>query len=357
MTSPAPLRALWTPVVLIATVAGLTWLAGPIDSPPALINLILAVGLYVFAGNSGVLSFGQVAFMALGAYTCALLTVPVAVKGALLPNLPGFLAHAHVSTTAAVVIAAGFAGAVALVVAIPLMRLSGLAAGIATLALLVIVTDIVTNDSALTGGSGNIPAIPTDLGEGKILAWACAAIAVAFAYQQSRFCRRLRASREDEPAARSIGVRVERERQIAFVISAVITGVAGALYAHSLGSIGPGSFDLRTTFLIVAMVVVGGIRSLRGAVTGAVVLSAVTTVLDKWEQGQRVLGISIGLPAATTQLVLAVLLIAVLVLRPEGLSRGREVPRPSSSSLASERVSAIRVLITRRLLESRTFRK
>jgi branched-chain amino acid transport system permease protein len=357
MTSAETYERLWTPVVLMAAVAGLTWLAGPIDSPPALINLILAVGLYVFAGNSGVLSFGQIAFMALGAYACALLTVPVAVKGALLPNLPGFLAHAHVSTIAAVLIAAGFAGAVALVVAIPLMRLSGLAAGIATLALLVIVTDIVTNDSALTGGSGNIPAIPTDLGAGKILAWACAAIAVAFAYQQSRFCRRLRASREDEPAARSIGVRVERERQIAFVISAMITGVAGALYAHSLGSIGPGSFDLGTTFLIVAMVVVGGIQSLRGAVTGAVVLSAVSTVLDKWEQGQGVLGLSIGLPAATTQLVLAILLIAVLVLRPDGLSSGREVPWPWSRERPDERISAIRMHITRRLSASRDSRK
>jgi branched-chain amino acid transport system permease protein len=330
MTRAAPVQALWTPVVLIAAVAGLTWLAGPIDSPPALINLTLAVGLYVFAGNSGVLSFGQIAFMALGAYACALLTVPVVVKTALLPNLPGFLAHVHVSTTPAVLIAGGFAGAVAFVVAVPLMRLSGLAAGIATLALLVIVIDIVTNDSALTGGSGNIPAIPTDLSQGEILAWACGAIAIAFAYQQSRFCRRLRASREDEPAARSIGVRVERERRIAFVISAVITGLAGALYAHSLGSIGPGSFDLGTTFLIVAMVVVGGIRSLRGAVTGAVVLSAVTTILDKWEQGHGVLGVSIGLPAATTQLVLAVSLIGVLILRPDGLSGGREVPWPWS---------------------------
>jgi branched-chain amino acid transport system permease protein len=141
------------------------------------------------------------------------------------------------------------------------------------------------------------------------------------------------------------------------VISAMITGVAGALYAHSLGSIGPGSFDLGTTFLIVAMVVVGGIQSLRGAVTGAVVLSAVSTVLDRWEQGQGVLGLSIGLPAATTQLVLAALLIAVLVLRPDGLSSGREVPWPWSGRRADERISAMRLHITRRLSASRDSRK
>ncbi len=250
-------------------------------------------------------------------------------------------------------ISAGFAGVVAFVVAVPLMRLSGLAAGIATLALLVIVTDVITNDTALTGGSGNIPAIPTDVGAGDILIWACVAIAVAFAYQQSRFCRRLRASREDEVAARSVGVHVERERGIAFVLSAMISGVAGALYAHSLGSIGPGSFDLSTTFLIVAMVVVGGIRSLRGAVTGAVVLSAVTIVLNDWEQGQAVFGISLGLPAATTQLVLAVLLIVVLIARPDGLSQGREVPWPPKLPFGGRRSVDLRSRVGRLIPASR----
>jgi branched-chain amino acid transport system permease protein len=323
-------RALWTPVVLIVGVVLLAQAAGGINASPALINLILVIGLYVFAGNSGVLSFGHVAFMALGAYTCALITIPTTVKAALLPHLPGFLAHAHFATTPAILVAAGFVGLVAFVVSIPLMRLSGLGAGIATLALLVIVTDFLTNDSALTGGSGNVSAIPSDLTEGQLLLWAIIAVLIAFAYQQSRSCRMLRAAREDELAARSVGIRVERERRTAFTLSAMITAVAGALYAHFLGSIGPGSFDLATTFLIVAMLVVGGIRSLTGAVIGAAVLSTVTTTLNNWEQGQSVLGVSLALPAATTQLVVAALMILVLIIRPEGISAGGEVPFPFS---------------------------
>jgi branched-chain amino acid transport system permease protein len=321
-------RALWTPVALIAGIVVLALAAGPIDAPPALINLLLVVGLYVFAGNSGVLSFGHIAFMALGAYACALITIPTFVKGALLPNLPGFLAHAHFATTPAILIAAGFVGVLAFAVSVPLMRLSGLAAGIATLALLVIVSDVVTNDSALTGGSGNVSAIPSDVHVGQLLLWAGIAIALAFAYQQSRFCRRLVASREDEAAARSLGIHVERERRIAFTISAMITAVAGALYAHYLGSIGPGSFDLSITFLIIAMLVVGGMRSLTGAVVGVVAISAVTTILNNWEQGQSVLGVSLSLPAATTQLVVAALLVIVLVVRPDGLTAGRELRWP-----------------------------
>jgi branched-chain amino acid transport system permease protein len=323
-------RRLWTPAVLIVAIVALGLLAGGINASPSLINLMLVVGLYVFAGNSGVVSFGHIAFMAIGAYTCALITIPTAVKSALLPALPGLLAHAHVSTTPAVLIAAAVAGVGAFLVSLPLMRLSGLAAGIATLALLVIVTDFLTNDTSLSGGSGNLTAIPSDLSLGTLLAWTCAAVVAAFAYQQSRSCRRLRAAREDEIAARSVGIHVERERRIAFTLSAVITGAAGALYAHYLGSIGPGSFDLGITFLILAMLVIGGMRSLTGAVAGAILLSAVTTVLNNWEQGQTVLGISLGLPAATTELVIAALMILVLVFRPDGISGGREVQWPRS---------------------------
>jgi branched-chain amino acid transport system permease protein len=321
-------RALSTPIVLIAVIVALSFAAGSVDASPALINLILVIGLYVFAGNSGVLSFGHVAFMALGAYACALITIPTTVKAALLPNLPGFLAQAHFSTTLAVLIAACFVGVIAFLVGLPLMRLSGLAAGIATLALLVIVSDVVTNDAALTGGSGNITAIPSDLSTASILVWTCAMLALAFAYQQSRFCRRLRASREDELAAKSIGINVERERRLAFTLSAMITAVGGALYGHFLGSIGPGSFDLSTTFLIVAMLVVGGIRSLSGAVTGGILLAGITTILNNLEQGQSVLGVSIALPGATTQLAVASIMVIVLVVRPEGLTGGRELAAP-----------------------------
>lgn len=324
------LRALWTPAVLIAAVVVLAIVAGSVNAPPALINLILVIGLYTFAGNSGILSFGHVAFMALGAYTCALITIPPSVKSALLPNLPTFLAHAHFSTFVAVLLAAAFVGVLTVVASVPLMRLSGLGAGIATLALLIIVTNVATNDTALTGGSGNIAAIPTDVGVSQLVIWACAMILVAFGYQRSRFCRRLRASREDDGAARAVGIHVERERSIAFVLSAMITAVAGALYAHSLGSIGPASFDLTTTFLIVAMLIIGGVRSLRGAVSGTIVISAVTIVLNNWEQEHSVLGLPISLPAATTQIVLAIVLVGVLIVRPEGLSGGREVPAPGS---------------------------
>ena len=90
---------------------------------------------------------------------------------------------------------------------------------------------------------------------------------VAWLFQQTRLCLRLRASREDEPAARALGIGVVADALIAFVLSAFICGVAGGLYAQFLGSFGP-SFFLTTTFTVVAMLVVGGRYSLSGAVIG-----------------------------------------------------------------------------------------
>lgn len=323
------LQSVWSPAVLIAVVAIIAFAIDANDAQPALLNLMLVIGLYVFVGNSGVFSFGHVAFMALGAYACALLTIPVISKGLLLPDLPQVLATAELATPVAVLLSSAFVGLLAFLVSVPLMRLSGLAAGIASLALLVIVRDVVTNSATITGGSGNLTGIPSDVTRGGLLLWVIGAIVVAFLYQQSRFGRRLRASREDESAARAVGIHVERERRIAFTLSAVITAVAGGLYGHQLGSIGPDSFYLSTTFLVIAMMVVGGVHSMRGAVTGVVVVTAVTMILDRWEAGESALGVVLKVPAGTREIALALVVIVVLILRPEGISRGREVPLPS----------------------------
>src|SRR5206468_2645759 len=101
-----------------------------------LVKVAIVVALYVFIGNSGVLSFGHVAFVALGAWTAGVLTVPVAEKPATMPNLAHFLMHRHVGNVTSLVLAAVVGLTAAFLVGVPLMRLSGLAAGIATFAVL-----------------------------------------------------------------------------------------------------------------------------------------------------------------------------------------------------------------------------
>lgn len=319
-------RAVW-PVIVLSALLWVISLSVSSSAPVEiwLINTILTVGLYVFVGTSGVMSFGHASFMAVGAYAAALLTIPVTTKEVLLPDLPSAIQAVELPTVPAFILTALAAALIGYVVGLPLMRLSGLAAGIATLALLVITSNILQNYEPL-GGSGTLTGISIDATREVIVVWGIVVLAAAYVFQNSRVGLRLRASRDDEAAARSIGVRVERDRRIAFALSAAITAVGGALYGHHLGSISANAFYFATTILIIGMLVIGGRNSLTGAVVGALAVSVAIWVLDTWEAGSGVAGLQLDLPAGSRSIVFAALTIAILFLRPAGITGGKEVP-------------------------------
>lgn len=291
-----------------------------------LMNLVMVIGLYIFVGNSGVFSFGHIAFAAIGAYTAGILVVPptsvggVTGKDVLLSGLPTFLRDAHTSPLAATLIGGLVAATVAAVISLPLMRLSGIAASIATFALLLIVNVVASNWRSLTNGTGGIAGVPTSTTAWVALCWSLLAMVAAFLFQTTRFCLRLRASREDEVAARGAGIGVYMERRLAFVLSAFVVGVGGALYGQYLGSFSPGAFYLPLTFVTVAMLVIGGLTSLAGAVFGAVFVATISELFRRAEETIHV--------SALSQIGLAVVMLLVLTLRPGGLTGGAEATIP-----------------------------
>lgn len=282
-----------------------------------LINLVVVVGLYTFIGTSGVLSFGHIAFMAFGAYVTALLTIPPTLKRVVLMDLPEPLANTDFAPIASSLVAAAGAMVVATVIAIPLMRLSGIAAGIATLAILQIAIVIARNWDTVAGASGSMLGVPTTTGLQSAFAWAVVAIVIAFVFRRSRPGLRLRASREDHNAALALGVNIWRDRVIAFSISAGIVAAAGAEYAHFLGAFSPDNFYLGITFLTLAMLVIGGMTSLLGAVVGTIVVSAFYEGLLRVEQVSNI--------RSLREIGLALVMIAVLVRRPHGITGGAEI--------------------------------
>jgi branched-subunit amino acid ABC-type transport system permease component len=321
-----PLGALMALTVLATLLA---WTLGP-DSLDrvtllAVIDLILVIGLYTFVGISGVFSFGHVAFMAIGAYAGAIFVMPATTKEFVLPDLPGFLAEVHLGALPATIAAGGVAAAVALVLAVPLVRLSGLTAGLATFAVLVIVNVVARNWQQLTHGTAGISGIPTSTTVSVALVWALVAMAAAWAFQRSRFGLRLRASREDEGAAHAIGIRVARERGIAFVLSAFFVGAGGALYGMFIGSFTPDAFFLNITFLITAMLIIGGMTSLAGAVVGTIAISTLAELLRRVEDGMDFGVFRLSAHPGLREVGLALVMLAILILRPAGLTGGNEL--------------------------------
>lgn len=292
-----------------------------------LVNLVAVVGLYIFMGNSGVLNFSNVAFMAIGAYTSALLTMPPMMKGTFLPDLPVWLAAAQVPSLAGALAAGAVAGFVALVVGWPIMRLSGIGAAIATMSLLIICYIVLGNWNSLTGGQQSLMGLPAYVGLWTSGIWAMVAIFIAYVYQETRWAIALRASREDEVAARASGVRIVRQRLIAFVLSAVVSGIAGALFGHFLGTLRVETFYLDPTFLFISMLVVGGMRSLTGAVVGTLGISLLTEILRLLEVGIALPGTGMTLSTAPGlgDVALAAVMLLIILFRPQGITGGREI--------------------------------
>jgi branched-chain amino acid transport system permease protein len=289
------------------------------------ISLVLVLGLQVFMGNSGILSFAHIGFMGLGAYTSAVLTIPAQMKGMALPDLYPFLAGVelppHLGMLAGGLMAAGVAAAVAY----PLMRLSDAAAVITSFALLVVLHTVMTNWSIVTNGPRTLFGLPPATTLPLAAAVAFAALAVALAFKESRAGLLLRASRDDEIAAAALGAHIPRLRWRAFVVSALLAGVGGGLWGHFITSFSPNAFYLRETFLILAMLVIGGPNTVTGAVLGAFVVTAAFESLRALEGAINRAAVFREQVVGLTEVTLAIAMIAVLVLRPGGLFPAREV--------------------------------
>ncbi|HEX6601773.1 MAG TPA: branched-chain amino acid ABC transporter ATP-binding protein/permease [Solirubrobacterales bacterium] len=329
LRSPASAAtSLAVPLVLIALTVGV----GASGTPSfegivtlILCNLIVVLGLQVFIGNSGVYSFGQLGFAASGAYVAALLTISPAFTVLQTPELPKLIADAQLDPLLSTLIAAAASGVLAGVVGWPLMRTSTLAIPISTFAFLIVAYNVLANWEAVTGGSSGLVSIPRTTGITSAGLWAGVAVIVALAFKWSAGGYRLQATREDEVAARSIGIGLMRERLIAFTISGMLCGIGGALAVHQSGTLSPTTFYFAASVTTIAMLVVGGTRSVLGAVVGTLAVATVNELLRNFEEGADVLGlISIDAAPGLATIGLGLILLVTMVAMPGGLVGGRE---------------------------------
>jgi branched-chain amino acid transport system permease protein len=326
---------LWTllvPVVVIwlfSVLASAVSQSAAIDLGYALANLIIVVAMWTFIGNSGVLSFGHIAFVAVGAWTMSLLTISPAVKSAVMPGLFPFLSEVTADPFVALLAAAAVGGVVAFVSGLALMRLHGLEAGIATFALLGLVAQVLTHWNAIGPNSGqSMTGIPKSFDLQTTLMIALVVVVIAWAYGRSKSARMLRASREDVVAAPASGIRVTLHRLLAFTLSGALAGVGGAVWAQTNRVVQASQFNLDFTFTTIAMLVIGGMLSLWGAVVGTLVISTLDHVLGVLEGGVELGGVVVSLPSGSRLIIVAVIMVVVLIFRPSGITGGSEARWP-----------------------------
>jgi branched-chain amino acid transport system permease protein len=340
MAGNSMFRPLQTAAILILILLAVALIATA--TPPAMqrtiveamIKLVVVVGLFVFVGHSGVFSFGHVAFMAIGGYMSAILTLAPARKEVLL-DLPGVIETLQLPWPVAMLVVIAAVGLIALVVGWPFCRLRGIALPMATFALLIITFVIASNWKEVTGGRQALVGLPRYTGLWVAFGGASLAILAAAVYGMTRHCLLLRCSRESEVAAAATGIDLERERLIAFVISAMIVAAGGVLFSHFIGTITANTFYLDLTFVTLTMLVVGGMRSLTGAFVGVALVSVVSEVFRGIERGFSIGGQIVSAPPGLQEIALAVILLAILVRRPSGLLGDFEIGLPKRSGRPS----------------------
>jgi branched-chain amino acid transport system permease protein len=329
----------WWPVLslsvaLVVIVALAMWLGGEqirVTLTEMLIRMTVVVATYLFIGNSGILSFGHIGFMCIGAYAAGWATCNPAWKQLMLTGLPSFLQETEYPFLVAVAGGGALAAAVAWIFGAAVIRLSGIGASIATFAFLAIVNSVYSNWDSVTAGTSSIIGIPQVVGPWEALAFTLFSMVVAFVFQQSRYGLMLKASRDDEVAAKASAIDMTKMRLIAFVVSAFLVGMGGALYGQFLGVLTVDIFYMGLTFVTLSMLVVGGIGSLFGAVLGVLVVTLIVEILRALEAGVSLGGVTVALPQGSQEIGLGVIMALILLFRSSGLTKSREVPWPFSA--------------------------
>jgi branched-chain amino acid transport system permease protein len=319
--------AAWCVIALI--VAFLPYLVGPVVSRilgTVGIFLLLGLGLNIVVGFAGLLDLGYVAFFAVGAYFTAILT------GGQRVTFTGYQPPTfglHLSFYVALPIVIAIAAGVGVMIGAPVLRLRGDYLAIVTLGFGEIVRVIFGSTWAqnLFGGSlgmsgittAAIPGVPMNFQADPrhfyflVLVFCLLAVFISWRLQGSRVGRAWNAMREDEQVADAMGISTTRFKLLAFAMGGAIGSVGGALFAVSLGSLTIASFQILVSITALAVIILGGLGSIPGVVVGALVL--------------------IGLPGLLTQfedyrlLIYGAVLIAIMLLRPQGLIPNTRVSR------------------------------
>ena len=277
------------------------------------INVILAVGLNLINGTTGQFSIGHAGFMAVGAYAAAFIGVQLAgpVHGTL---GPGPLADAIIFNLA-LLAGALFAGISGLIVGMPSLRLRGDYLAVVTLGFGEIIRILFNNATFLGSATGYFGDSPSGLPEYTnffwVFAWVTVIVLLIHNLTFSQTGRSLTAIREDEIAAEAMATPSTRLKVTAFAISAASAGIAGGLFAHMQSGVRPEDFRFEKSIDMIVMIIVGGLGSISGAILGGIFVAVSLELMRDLQQYRLVL--------------YALLLIVIMIVRPQGLLGTREL--------------------------------
>ena len=285
------------------------------------INIILALSLNLINGFTGLFSLGHAGFMAIGAYTCAVLTMSSDQKeiNYVLQPIAPWLENIHMPFVPALILSGVVSCALGWFLGVVALRLRDDYLAIATLGFSEIIRVILTNAQSVTNGSLGLKGLPRFTT--MWWAWGLAVASVIFMVLliRSSYGRAFKAIRDNEIAAESMGINVFGTKVVSFAISSGLAGIAGGLLAHHLTTIDPKQFIFFFFFYILLIVVLGGVGSFTGSVISAIVVTVAMEAL-RFMDGPLNLGFMVTAGTPGLRMVFfSILLMVVVIYRQQGL--------------------------------------
>ena len=272
----------------------------------------------LLTGFTGLFSLGQAGFMAIGAYTVAILTIPVESRASVyyVSGISPAIANLHCPFWLALIIAGLISAAAAALIGIPVLRLKSDYLAIATLGFSEIIRAVIAAPQLdqITNGSYGLKSIPGFPNLFMAFGLCALCILLMVLLINSSYGRVFKALREDEIAAQAMGLNLFRYKELAFVISSFFTGVGGGLLAMFMRSIDSKTFSISLTYDILLIVVLGGIGSVTGSVLGSFLVTAGREWLRFFDNPLTIAGIQIPLFRTGFRMVIFSILLMVVVL-------------------------------------------
>lgn len=311
-----------TILLLAVVLLGIGFLQGNVDSYArrilslCAIYTIMGLSMNLVNGFTGMFSLGQAGFMAIGAYTVAVFTVPVAQRAQVFYVTPMHPAIAEIQLpfVAALLLGGLLSSLVALLIGAPVLRLKGDYLAIATLGFSEIIRIVFTNTQSITNGALGIKGIPVISSLWWTMGVALIVIILMAALIHSSYGRAFKAIREDEIAAEAMGINLFKHKVISFMISGFMAGIGGGLFAALLGTVDPKQFYFTLTYNFLLIIVLGGMGSITGTVISAFIVTAGLEWLRFLDEPLTIGSVAIPLFRPGLRMVVFSLLLMLVVL-------------------------------------------
>lgn len=316
-----------TIIIIVVTIIGLFIANRTLDDYK--LRIINLCGIYITLGLSmnlingftGLFSLGHAGFMAIGAYTVAILTMPIPMKEMnffMKPMVP-FLANLEWSFLPALLMAGVMAGLFGFLIGAPVLRLTDDYLAIATLGFAEIIRVVFTNTQSITNGALGLKGIPNSTN--VWWSWGTALITIGFMVflMEGSYGKAFKAIREDEIAARSMGINLFKHKVMSFTFGSFLAGIGGGLLAALLGTIDPNMFRITLTFNILLIVVLGGLGSIKGSVISAIIVTVMMEALRFLDESINLGFVQLKGVPGMRMVVFSIILMVVVIFRKEGL--------------------------------------